>query len=374
MSKAKLLVVEDERHLLLGLKDILELDNYEVLTAENGQVGLEILESEEDNPPDLIISDIMMPQMDGLEFLQRVREREKWVTIPFMFLTAKGEKQDVFLGKNLGVDEYLIKPFEAEVLLNSVESKLKRAAAINNAQQGTISAIKRNILTMLNHEFRTPLTLVVAYADMLKDFSVDSMSQDELLEFLKGVNSGADRLRRLIENFILLVEIDSGDAGKTMDWRQRVIQNAEVLINDSVENLGKAIANCNVVIDNQSQSMIRGDYEYLVIAVRELLDNAAKFSKHGDNIDVKLIDEDGFVVISITDYGRGIPQHELDKIWNSFYQINREHHEDQGSGAGLAIVKGVIELHKGSVTVQSTPDQGSTFVVHLPAYTENSGS
>lgn len=219
MSKAKLLVVEDEHNLLLGIRDILELDDYSVVTAMNGQQALEVLRNQNSQLPDLILSDIMMPYMDGIQFLKEVRKREEWVKIPFIFLTAKGAKIDIQQGKLLGVDDYLVKPFDADDLLVAVESRLKRHEVLNQMSEVKIDDMKRNILTILNHEFRTPLTLVVAYADMLKDNQVDKMSDEELLIFLREINMGADRLRHLVENFILLVELETDDAAKNYEWR-----------------------------------------------------------------------------------------------------------------------------------------------------------
>ena len=129
MGQAKILIVEDDRNLLAGIQAILELDGYEVLSAENGLQALEILRHEPELPH-LIVSDIMMPQMDGIELLKAVREEQKWIAIPFIYLTAKGDKSDVLRGRVLGVDDYLVKPFDGEELLIAVESRLKRHEAL----------------------------------------------------------------------------------------------------------------------------------------------------------------------------------------------------------------------------------------------------
>jgi two-component system, sensor histidine kinase and response regulator len=369
MLKAKLLVVEDDPNLLVGLKDILELDHYQVLTAENGKQGLEILHREAEMPPDLIVSDIMMPQMDGLEFLRKVRQQDHWVKIPFIFLTAKGEKTDIQYGKVLGVDDYLVKPFDAEDLLVAVAAKLDRHRRIRDVQEGEISDLKRNILTILNHEFRTPLTLVVAYADMLKDYDTENITQHELLEFLKGVNSGAERLRRLIENFILLVELEAGDAERTFEWRKHEIHDLEEIIRSAQRQAGNEESrrrNFHYELHNPLPP-IMGDHEYLTVAVRELIDNAIKFSKRDKPIRIGTAQRDSYVCLWVEDEGRGIPASEFDNIWKSFYQIDREIHEDQGTGTGLALVRGIVRLHQGKTELTSMEDKGSRFTLLLPA-------
>ena len=110
-----------------------------------------------------------MPRMDGYQFYSQVRARPDWVSVPFIFLTAKSEKADVRRGKILGADDYITKPFEEADLLVAVQAKLNRRAQLDAAHGRQVADLKRTILTTLNHEFRTPLTYITTYADMLGD-------------------------------------------------------------------------------------------------------------------------------------------------------------------------------------------------------------
>jgi two-component system sensor histidine kinase/response regulator len=369
MTKGKLLVVEDEPNLLLGIRDILILEQYDVVTASNGKKALEVLqEFSDDELPDLILSDIMMPFMNGIELLQEVRKRVEWVTIPFIFLTAKGEKADVKMGKMVGVDDYLIKPFDADELLVAVDAKLRRIRAINDVHKGAISAVKRQIMTILNHEFRTPLTLVVAYSEMLKDYDINSMGEDELLLFLREVNNGAERLRRLVENFILLVELQSGETQNTYEWRKDEITDIADIVQTAFTQVlppAKGEHRCTLSVPPDLPAII-GDREFLVVILRELLLNAVKFSKPDAPIAIEAETVDDQLHIRVIDNGRGIAPSELDLIWNSFYQIDREQFEDQGAGSGLVIAQGLARLHNGTIDVQSEVGKGSCFTLKLP--------
>ncbi len=360
--KATLLVVEDDIHLLGGIKDILELDSYNVLTAQNGREALDIMNFEK---PDLIVSDIMMPHMDGIELLKNVREQTS--TIPFIFLTARGERSDIYRGRKLGVDDYLVKPFEAEDLLVAVESRLQRVRAFQTATRDEIDGVKRNIVTILGHELRTPLTLVVGYAELLKDINLEAMSHTELLTFLRGINDGADRLRRLIENFILLVEIDAGDVEKTYEWRAGDVADLSTIVlaaRDYVFSKGEN-HKCRADIP-ANLPPVYGDREYLMIVFRELLDNAAKFSPEGSEVSITVSPDGKSIRTEIRDQGDGIPPEELKRIWDIFHQVDRDKHEHQGGGAGLPIVQGLVKLHGGVVEVESTEGEGSMFAVSLP--------
>jgi signal transduction histidine kinase len=369
MQKPRLLIVEDDVHLLEGVQSVLELEGYDIITAENGLAALHIL-CEGERQPDLIISDIMMPQMDGLQFLREVRKDNRFVNIPFIFLTARGEKRDIHTGKRLGVDDYIIKPFDTDDLLIAIESRLHRHRALGAATDNAVSNVKRNILNVLNHEFRTPLTYIVAYADMLNQPEVNDLAGDEMLTFLRGVNSGALRLRRLVENFIQLVELESGEAQRTYNLRKVAIDRVQSIYESALAFLRQANPErvINPIAYKIAPDLPRfiGDPDFLRVAFMHLIDNAIKFSHPGHTIDLCADHEDGHVLLSVRDYGRGINPDEVEKIWDMFYQINRAYYEDQGVGAGLPIVRGIARLHGGRVTLKSALGEGSTFTLRLP--------
>jgi signal transduction histidine kinase len=227
-------------------------------------------------------------------------------------------------------------------------------------------------LTVLNHEFRTPLTLVVAYAEMLK-VDLQTMSEEELVSFLKGVNSGADRLRRLVENFILLAELENGDVIKNYSWRKRKIEDLTPILSNAhaqIFTAENAKHHCDFEVEGTLAPFV-ADGELLTMAVRELMDNAIKFSKDRTSdavvsIKVGARSDDQWLYIWVEDHGRGIPHWEFDNIWKPFYQINREETEDQGAGSGLAIVKGVVDIHFGKTDVVSKVSQGSRFTIAIP--------
>lgn len=367
MSRGNILVVEDDLGLVEGIKAILELDGYRVATAENGLKALEMLHNGT-TLPELIISDIMMPEMDGLQFLKTVRQEARWLQIPIIFLTAKGEKGDVQQGKRLGADDYLVKPFEAEDLLIAVDARLRRQRNLIEAHNSTVNDLKRNILTVLNHEFRTPLTFVVAYADMVANNDPGALSDQELLTFLKGVNTGAVRLRQLIENFILLVELETGDASRTFEWRRSLIEDMPQIMRDARERVMYVEPfkhTCTLHVDEKLPAFI-GDREYLTIALTQLLSNAVKFSPPDKPVEMGAYAEEDWVFLWVKDQGRGIPKSEMKSMWEMFYQINRSMHEDRGTGAGLSIVRGIVHMHCGRVRVTSRVGQGSMFTIMLP--------
>ncbi|MEP7288997.1 MAG: ATP-binding protein [Chloroflexota bacterium] len=373
VNRATVFVVEDDYNLVHGIRDILELHNYQVLTAMNGIEGLQVLRTCE-TLPDIIVSDIMMPGMNGYEFLEEVRKDMRWAAIPFIFLTARGEKADVRAGKSMGVDDYMVKPFNAEDLLIVIDARLKRRKELDKIHSTEIGTVKQNILTILNHEFRTPLTYLVAYADMLNQ-DTQALSFDELNIFLHAINVGAERMRRLIENFILLVELETGEGKKNFDQRKKLLDDPKALVNalNSIAEKAQGLAEVKHItlrIEPLSEPLpeVIADIEYLKIALYRLVDNSIKFTTLPNTV-IKLsvyTSDSGELCFSVLDQGRGIPANELQAIFEMFYQVDRSTFEDQGAGAGLSIVKKIAQLHKGHVSVQSEVGQGSCFTLRLP--------
>lgn len=367
MARARILIVEDDLNLLEGIRTVLELEDYEVLSSENGEQALEILSQNINNPPDLIVSDIMMPRIDGMQLLNHVRKRAEWVGIPFIFLTARSEKSDVIQGKRLGVDDYLVKPFDADDLLLAIESRLNRHKILRKAQSDEITDLKRKILTILNHEFRTPLTFLVAYTDMLNEQTADIDEESDTAMFLRGINVGAVRLRRLIENFIHLVEMETGDAKRIFEMRKTILHNYKDLLDVARSQWLENTPNrqCHIVVDHELPPIVT-DPVYLNVAILQLLDNATKFSNEDAPITLSAALVDNKLEISVLDHGRGISPSEQERIWEPFYQIDRAIYEDQGAGSGLAIVRGIVMLHNGEVRLESERNVGSNFKILLP--------
>jgi two-component system sensor histidine kinase/response regulator len=371
MDKHHVFLVEDDESLLAGVSDLLELSGYRVSKAMNGLQALDQLK-EMDEPPDLIVSDIRMPKMDGHELLATMRKRPEWLSIPFIFLTAKGEKEDVYSGKLSGADDYLIKPFEYKDLLVAIQSSIKRREELIELQEERLEALKLKILTVLNHEFRTPLSYIVSYVDLMASSPTFEHSE-ELRQYISGIQEGSDRLERLIKNFLLLSELESGSGIRVFEERKMQIGDVGELVRDSLVDWESGAAKVGVVLqtrlDDEPLPAVTGDAEYLRTALGHLIENAIKFSPHHKEAEVVVsaTSDDEFVTFSVCDEGIGIPKGEQKHLFDIFHQVNRDELEQQGTGAGLAIVRHIVALHDGQIDVESKPGQGSCFRILLPA-------
>jgi signal transduction histidine kinase len=263
----------------------------------------------------------------------------------------------------------VVKPYDPGDLLVKIESRLERLRALRTAHHEVMSNLKRQILTILNHEFRTPLTFVVAYSDMLNEPGAEQLSPAQILSYLKGVSDGAERLRNLIENFILLVDIETGAVKESYAWRKRPIEYLTDIFTaaqEQVRNWKSDEVRTFIMEVEPDIPPFEGDEGYLTTAITHLLQNAVKFSEPDKPVTMGAHVRGDRLHLWVKDEGRGIPTAELNNIWQSFYQIERAKNEDQGAGAGLAIVRGLAELHGGMVQVKSEPGVGSTFSIILP--------
>ncbi len=368
MVKQRILVVEDHESLLEAIRDILESNNYVVLTASDGIEALEVMER---TYPDLIIADIMMPRMDGYAFYQAVRTRPQWVLIPFIFLTAKASKEDIMKGKTLGAEDYITKPFEPQELLVAVQARLARAQAIRRITDEEFDHLKRQIVTVLSHELRTPLTYIQGYTALALD-DIPSLSPVALQEFLLAIRRGADRLMDVTENLLLLIRLDTGQAAEEFHLLARTCNNLGAIVDYAVRQYESRAAASGVTLEVEcapNLPPVRLCEPLFVDALKHLLDNAIKFSR-GEvrRVDVRIqVSSDGWVEVAVQDQGVGIPAHEIPHLFERFRQINRERLEQQGIGLGLAIAQELIRLHGGEIVVESQVNVGSTFTIRLPA-------
>lgn len=366
MDKPLIMVVEDDFALLEGIRELLELTQYRVVPASNGVEALELLNRYR---PDLIVSDIMMPEMDGYEFHSKVRERVELLTIPFIFLTARGEKVDIRRGKSMGADDYITKPFDDEDLLVAIEAKLTRWQSLREQQDEEIADLKHKILLTLSHEFRTPLTYIINYAEILEMGDEDLTSED-FNEFMQGIRRGAVRLNALVEDFLALVELQTGEALQAYYYRRNKIDDPAAWLRIQAKLSERKAAEAGVelaldVPDDLPSFVI--DEAFMSNAIQRLMDNAIKFSNEtSDKVTFSAREDNGDLLISIIDEGVGIPDEGLANLFNIFHQIDRAKNEQQGTGSGLAIVNGIIDIHGGRIEVESEEGKGSTFKVYIP--------
>lgn len=371
---ATILLVEDDFSLLEGMKDLLHVLDFgyriHVETAVNGREGLAKIKK---SRPNLIVSDIMMPVMDGMEFLQEVRKNPDWFSIPFIFLTAKGEEHEIHKGRLSGADLYITKPFESNKLVDLIKTQLDRSFKLESSRKQSLESMKKGILQVLNHEMRTPLTYVTAYYEMLAESMASHPESTNMQEYLRGILAGCARLNRLVEDFILVIELRTGETQKEIEADIGRIDDINALVSAIIRDYENVTQIEKIPVEFVAQEnlpAIYGSPKGIRQILMRVLDNAVKFTygrlRQNGRIIVKTHTENDELVIDFIDQGFGIPKSEQERIFDLFYQYNRSTHEQQGIGVGLTIAKGLLDFHGGHIEIESEENVGSTFSIHFP--------
>ncbi|HMN30418.1 MAG TPA: response regulator, partial [Caldilineaceae bacterium] len=194
-------VVEDDPNLNIAISETLRSFDFEVESFANGALALAWLEK---HRPDVILCDIMMPEMDGYTLLRHTRADPQLRTLPFIFLTARASPADQRMAREIGVEDYLTKPIDSESLVAAIRNALRRQQLVREEMQLQMDELRNRIVAVLQHEFRTPLTFVLGYAEYLLEAIETGFDREELQTSVAAILDGGRRLQRLIESFLLL--------------------------------------------------------------------------------------------------------------------------------------------------------------------------
>lgn len=364
--RATILVVEDNPDLNMAICEILESFNFAVHSSKDGFDALEWLKG---NKPDMILCDIMMPGMDGYTLLKHARADSKLRTLPFIFLTARTSVADRRMAKEIGIEDYLTKPVDSNDLIAAINNALRRRQIMQDEMQEQMNALRDRIVGILQHEFRTPLTFVLGYAEYLLDVTRGEFNVDELRTSASAILDGGRRLQQLIETFLLLAELqnrqlNTTDIVKVLAWD---------LLRDTLQEFAFRLDAAQLTADLpmvHHEAAVFADAEMVREALRRLMDNAVRYRRPDSKqvwLSVERLPTDTYVGLRIRDEGAGIPTQQLEQFATAFEQVDRDNRTEPGAGLSLALIRHVAHLHGGTLEIESQHGKGSTFTLWLPA-------
>lgn len=360
---AKILVIEDEESIRENILELLEAENFEALGAANGKVGIKMAIEQ---IPDLILCDMMMPEIDGQGVLKALRAEPVTATIPFIFLTAKAEKTDIRLGMEQGADDYITKPCTPQELLKAIAIRLEKHQAISRKSQKTLDELRSNISMSLPHELRTPLNAILGFSELiLSEYRL--LEESEILEMIGHIQVSGHRLYRLIQNFLLYADLQIAATNPSVlkEMRNSEFSCVKSLLAEKARQQAKQANRTEDLKLNLQDSSVAIDAMRLTKILEELLDNAFKFSSQGTPISVSTLVEDRTFILSVKDQGRGMTADQIAQL-EAYMQFDRKHYQQAGLGLGLAIVQRLAELHGGELKIESSPQKETIVSVSLP--------
>ena len=362
----KILVIDDQSYILESTSLLLRFEDYDVATAANGRIGVEVARQYR---PDLILCDISMPELDGYGVLEAVRADHELSSTPFVFLTARTDKADMRAGMVKGADDFLIKPYTRDDLIETVNSIWQKRSNIEVQSQKRVEDIARNITYALPHEFRIVLNQVMGSAKYLQSIA-QTVTTEAVLETTDDILISARRLFRITENFLTYAQIESFMADPNMRASVRAFRTEEPAAMLCDLAMAKAM-NFERGADLDFGELIEGttievSSENFAKIIAELTDNAFRFSEPGTTVLIDMFEADGdFIGFRILDRGRGMSREQVAGI-GAYKQFERTTYEQQGVGLGLYIAKKLVELHDGLFTMISSEGGGTAITFTLP--------
>ncbi len=369
-KKLRILVAEDD---FLVSEEIIRIINKigheHIGTAPNGQKAIELTESLK---PDLILMDIKMPRLDGIE---AAREIQKRIPTPVVILTAFETKDLVELAAEAGVGAYILKPaqpdnVERAIMIAHARQKdliqtrqlIEELETGKREMQNNIEA-KNKLFSILSHDLRSPLSAIIGYSSMLSD-DYFGIEENEKLEAVKSIYNVAKNMHSLLDSLLDWFRYETGNipfSPVKVDLYQ--------VIEEVVDLLKPNAANKDIIFsyDIDRNSAIFADKNMLSVIIRNLTSNAIKFTPAGGWVKIKTEQLQGITKISVIDSGIGMSSEQIKNLFKIEKTYSTSGTDDEkGSGLGLLLVKELIEKHGGEIRITSAVNSGSEFIIEFP--------
>lgn len=365
-SEYKILIVDDVMSNVLLLKVLLTNEKFAIATASNGRQALEQVEKEN---PDLVLLDVMMPDMSGFEVAQHLKSNPNTADIPIIFLTALNSTADIVKGFQVGANDFISKPFNKEELIIRVTHQISLVAAkrliLSKTEelQRTIAG-RDKLYSVIAHDLRSPMRSIKMVLNMLILNLPSEKIGAEMYELLTMANQTTEDVFSLLDNLLKWTKSQIGKLNV-------VYQDVDLVeVTDGVIEIFSMVASLKKIRIREmkpEKMMVNADIDMLKTVVRNLLSNAIKFSKENSEVLVKMEEVDGMAVVSVQDYGCGISEEGQKKLLHtdthfSTFGTNNE----EGSGLGLLLCKDFVVKNGGKLWFTSKEGEGSIFSFSIP--------
>jgi signal transduction histidine kinase len=344
-----ILVVDDDHMLLMMIETLLKRSGYEVTTTDKGE---DALHKAAEYPPDLIILDVNMPHMDGLEVCRRLKTNPDTRLIPVIFLTADDFVEHKIAGLELGANDYITKPFDSKEFLARVKSHVE--GSLSRQEYGEQEKLKAldTMLDQVAHELRNPLVAIGGFARRIHNRITDD---DQLKLYANNIYREVERLEGTLNEIIELKNIILGTITSF---------DPASLLKETLKPFTKTLRKNNIQFETKlphETTAILGDRKHLAMAVSNIITNAIEaMDETGGNLDVTLEQDAQYCRIAIRDTGRGIEDSAIPLVFRPFYTS-----KISGSGMGLCAVQHIVDMHNGKVHLTSKPGEGTRVEINL---------
>jgi len=357
-----ILIVDDEKSNILALTSILS-NRYRILALRDSSETMSIAEKE---VPDVILLDILMPELDGYEVIKMLKSNDKTKDIPVIFITGLDSAEAEELGLQMGAADYITKPFHSAIVRmrvqNQIELNLKEELRIAKEHAEHSNRAKSEFLSRMSHEMLTPMNVIMGMLQIAK------MKPEKYKECFDAIESSAENLLTLVRDVLNASELEYGSVKpNNSSFSFSGMLNSAHIEAERNALMRKQILKCN--FDSEIPQNLIGDEKLLSKVIQSLLANAVKFSPEFSEIlfstSVHSSDEDSVTVcIEVADEGIGISAEQQTQLFDIFNQADGSNSRKQGGiGIGLALSKRIMDVMGGSITVESELGKGAKFTV-----------
>lgn len=358
---SKILIIDDEVVVLDSCAEILEGEGVTIATASDGTLGLQRLA---EFHPDLVFVDLKMPGISGMEVIERIRAFDP--TIVTIVITGYATLNSAVEAMQKGAYDFVPKPFTPEEfrLVTHRGLERRRLALETAALRRERDMLRENFAAIVSHELKAPMAAIQQNL-MLLATELSGVLTDGQRARLDRMRARIDDLLKMTQTWLRVFAADFEKIKET--FRPTAIPAAIAKAVESIQPYAQRKDIEIVTTAREPLSLVHGDEVLLAEALVNIVGNAVKYSFSGSQVEVAAEEQDGRIMIVVRDTGVGIPPDELPHIFGDFYRGRGGRAEEGGSGLGLALTRRIVEAHGGSITVESTPGKGSTFVIVVPA-------
>lgn len=353
-----ILIVDDNTQNLKVSGKLLKDEGYLISMAINGTSALELLERE---IPDIILLDVMMPDINGLEVCRKIKLKEHLKDIPILFLTAKVQPEDLEEGFNAGAVDYITKPFNRNELLLRIKTHLELALSKKELVESNLARDK--LYSIIAHDIRSPLAGIKTTLSALNEGLLDPCS-DIFSELATELESTTTATLDLLKNLLEWTRFKSKYFELTCEE-----QDLYPVVFECVKILQNSAQNKDIIINNNLEinTLAVFDRKTISTVIRNIISNAIKFTHKRGTIDILPEANNSHLRLCIKDNGVGMEEKLLQKVLDrNKYESKKGTSNEQGSGLGLVLVSDFVEKNNGKFSIQSVPGKGTSVIIDLP--------
>jgi two-component system, sensor histidine kinase and response regulator len=370
MKMTKILVIEDEPILLKEVMRWLTLEDYEVIGAADGVEGVRLAFEQ---LPHVILCDIALPHRDGYGVMFDIRANTQTQLTPFIFMTARTSHEDIRKGITLGADDYLTKPFTRLELLDAVQAILDKRNLQEERHQSELEQwqqafqheheqrlFKAKIVAMFSHDFRNPLATMMISNSVLRKHGHRMESEQQEVHYDR-IERSIRNLQQMLNDMLIVAQLETGN----LEFEPQPLNITEY-IQEIVDDFQFVYSETHTLVyKSDFTDTITADERLLRQIAANLISNAIKYSPRGSQVEISLGQIDECLMLTVRDYGIGIPEAEQKNMFKAFHRASNAGNAS-GTGLGLAIVQQAVNLHEGTIELNSQLGVGTSITVKIP--------